>query len=145
MAHPDFDELVNKALPFAQQMLQEHGEFYPFAAVISANDEFTHIGVDTGKEQPGSQEVVEELVFSLRDMAMNGMIRATAICIDVRTIPPGQTEKADAICVRLERSDTEPIQALLPYRKKRMGGYQFGEMFATVGDREIFEPDANND
>jgi hypothetical protein len=140
MAHPDYDKLVNKAVPFAQQMLQEHGEFHPFACVISANDEFTHIGVDTGKEQPGAHEVVEELVFSLKDMATNGMIHATAICIDVRTIPPGQTEKSDAICMRLERSDTDPIQVILPYRKKLMGRYDFGEMFATAGDREIFEP-----
>jgi membrane protease YdiL (CAAX protease family) len=30
MAHQDLNELLNALLPFAQQMLEKHGEFFPF-------------------------------------------------------------------------------------------------------------------
>ncbi|MEA2711218.1 MAG: hypothetical protein QOF78_3819 [Phycisphaerales bacterium] len=39
MANPDLDELLNALIPFAQQMLAEHGEFFPFGASMDAKGE----------------------------------------------------------------------------------------------------------
>jgi len=39
MAHPDLDQLLNAVLPFAQQMLSKHGEFFPFGASMTIDGE----------------------------------------------------------------------------------------------------------
>jgi hypothetical protein len=39
MAHPDLDELLNALLPFAQQLLSKHGEFYPFRSAMTTDGE----------------------------------------------------------------------------------------------------------
>jgi hypothetical protein len=35
MAHPDLDRLLVELLPFAERMLLQYGEFYPFANSMS--------------------------------------------------------------------------------------------------------------
>jgi hypothetical protein len=44
MAHPELDELLDTLLPFAQQMLQKHGEFFPFGAAMTSSGEIRHVG-----------------------------------------------------------------------------------------------------
>jgi len=69
---------------------------------------------DVGKEHPESQEVIDFLTAAFREQAASGAIRASGVCIDVRTIPPGQTEKTDAILARLEHKDGEAIDVTFP-------------------------------
>jgi len=80
MANPDLEELLNTLVPFAQQMLSEHGEFYPFGASIDAPGELACVAGDTGEEQPDSKEVIDLLVRGFREEAKRGRIRAAAIC-----------------------------------------------------------------
>jgi hypothetical protein len=44
MAHPELDALFKTLLPFAQTMLREHGEFYPFGAIMTSSAEIRHVG-----------------------------------------------------------------------------------------------------
>ena len=138
MAHPDLDELMNALLPFAQEMLRKHGAFYPFAGSMSTAGEIAQVGGYTGDEQSPTKEVIDLLVGGLGEEARLGEIRAAAVCLDVRTIPPGKSEKTDAICVRLEHLNGESVDVFLPYRKGWLGKYTFGDLFATKGDRRIF-------
>jgi hypothetical protein len=39
LAHEDLNELLNALLPFAQEMLTKHGEFFPFGVSIAAGGE----------------------------------------------------------------------------------------------------------
>jgi hypothetical protein len=138
LAHPDLDELLNALLPFAQEMLAKHGEFFPFGGSVATDGEIAHVGAHSGDERPPSQEVIDLLITGFAKQAKEGRIRAAAICLDVRTIPPGQSEKTDAICTRLEHVNGEAVDVFLPYRKGRLGKHKYGELFASKGEHYVF-------
>jgi hypothetical protein len=138
MARPDLNSLLEVVLPFAQEMLAKHGEFYPFAATMTPQGQIGLTEGYTGEERPNSQELVDLLVGAFQAQAAKNELRATAICLDVRTIPPGETEKVDAICARLDHSDGESLQVFLPYSKDPSGEISYGKLFAVQGDQDIF-------
>ena len=52
MARPDLDALLNAALPFAQKMLVERGQFYPFGATMKPDGKIDQTAGWTGEEFP---------------------------------------------------------------------------------------------
>lgn len=91
MAHPDLDALLNDLLPFAQQMLAKHGEFYPFGGSITIEDKHVSVGAKGESDHPKSQQLIDLLTQAFRRDATTGQIRAAGICFDVRVVPSGQT------------------------------------------------------
>lgn len=138
MAHPDLNLLLQNLLPFAQQMINEHGEFFPFGATIDAEGKIALCGADTGSEQPPSQECSDLLLGGFKVQAKEGKIRACGIVYDVRTIPPGQTEKVDAICLRLEHNSGEAVDVYQPYLKGGTGQAEYADLFAGRGQKIVF-------
>jgi hypothetical protein len=138
MSRPDLDALLPVLLDFAQLMLAKAGEFLPFAACMDVDGTIKSVGGYTGDEHPPSQEVIDLLVSAFQRDAAAQKIRATGICIDVRTIPPGETAKTDAICSRLEHADGEAVDVYLPYRKGLFGRIKYGSLFASPGERLVF-------
>jgi hypothetical protein len=139
MAHADLEELLNALLPFAQEMLAKHGEFYPFGASIDAAGEITAQAAELGEENPDSHEVIDMLIAGMRAEAQRGEIRAAGICYDSRVVPPGKTEKTDAIACRLEHENGEAVQTFVPYRKGLLGRYKYDDLIASEGERAIFD------
>jgi hypothetical protein len=75
-------------------MLSEPGEFCPFGAKMSLDGEITDVGAAVeGTDHPASQTLIELMTKEFQQQAAAGQIRAVAICCDVRTVPPGKTEK----------------------------------------------------
>jgi len=138
MSRPELDALLNVLFPFAQQMIQKRGEFFPFGASMASDGEIASVAGDVGEERPESQEVIDVLTEAFRQQAALGEIKAAGICLDARTVPPGQTEKTDAILARLEHQDGEAIDVFLPYRKGLFGKVKYGEVFATAGAPQVF-------
>ena len=138
MAHPDLDSLLNFILPFAQQMLGKHGEFYPFGSTMKTGGEIVAEAASEGHDHPASQTFIDLLTRAFRNEAAAGQIRAAGICYDVRTTPPGQTEKTDAICVGLEHNTGQCVSVFLPYKKGWFGKIQYGELFASARHPQIF-------
>jgi hypothetical protein len=138
MAHPDLDQLLNALLPFAQQMLSKHGEFYPFGSAMTTDGKIEAHGAYDGDEQPPSQQLIDLLTQAFRQQAAAGQIRAAAICYDICTIPPGQSEKTDAICVSAEHQNGEAADVCLPYKKGWLGKISYGEIFGAARKREFF-------
>jgi hypothetical protein len=138
MAHPDLEELLNALLPFAQEMLAKNGEFYPFGASIDSKGEVSAQAADPGEENPDSQEVIAMLVAGMREEAKRGEIRAAGICYDARVVPPGKTDKTDAIACRLEHASGEAVVTFVPYRKAILGRYKYDDLFASEGEQAIF-------
>jgi hypothetical protein len=65
-AQADLDELLNASLPFAQQMLDKHGEFFPYAVAITLSGETKLVAGDPGQgEQPSSADVLQVLAQGL--------------------------------------------------------------------------------
>ena len=120
MATPkeDVEKLMNDLMPLAEKMLKENGEFFPYGGVITAEGKIVHHGAYTGIEQPKSADVIKLLIESFQKSAEEKKVIATAIIYDIKTIPPGQTEKTDAICVSLEHRDGYFVEVVFPYSLK---------------------------
>jgi hypothetical protein len=138
MARLDLNSLFGTMLPFAQDMLARHGEYYPFGAAMTTAGESSVTLADNGEERADSHELIDLLVGAFRAQAAQNEVRAVGICLDVRTIAPGQTEKTDAICARLRHSDGESIDVFLPYKRDDAGAITYGQLFATRGEQDIF-------
>src|SRR5689334_2290956 len=128
MAHPDMDRLLTVLLPFAKQMLYEHGDFHPFGAQIEVDGSAQMVGANNGEDFPEALELIDMLQQSFREAAHKGKIRAAGICMDVRVVVPGRAEKTDAIEVRFEHVMAEPVDLFLPYSRAQ-NDVIYGEMF----------------
>jgi len=138
MAHPDLDELMNALLPFAQQMLAKHGEFYSYGSTITPGGEVVTQAAYDGDQHPPSQQLIDLMTQAFRLQAAAGQIRAAGICYDARTIPLGETKKTDAICLSLEHQAGESVNVYLPYKKGWFGKISYGELFAAKRDAQFF-------
>jgi hypothetical protein len=131
-AQDDLDGLVGTALPFAQQILDQHGEFFPYGVALNDSGEARMIAADSDPgEHPESADVLRTLVQGLqRDRAS---LRAVAVVADVRVAD------SDAIRVDVEHREGHAISVLLPYKKKRLGrGIEYGSLAASTGRTQIW-------
>jgi hypothetical protein len=135
-AKEDYNALLGALMPFAEDMLKKHGEFYPFGAAVNAAGEVSAHAADTGEEMPESQQVIALLVKGLQAEAREGKIRATGICSDGRIIQDGK--KVDAVIVSLEHVSGNASKACVPYSKGIFGKYRFGEMLVSLDEQKIF-------
>jgi hypothetical protein len=117
MADPkaDSESLLNAALPFAQKMLKEHGEFYPYAVTLRADGTTAMVAGYDGREKPPSLDIIGLLKSGLRADAAAHKIIASAIVSDVLTTDPSTGVKTDAISVALDHRDHYSVVVLLRY------------------------------
>src|SRR5437867_8720804 len=60
-AKADGEKLLDSLLPFAEKMLQQHREFFPFGGRMAPDGTITHEGAHSGTEHPPSQELIDLL------------------------------------------------------------------------------------
>src|SRR5579871_472572 len=114
-AQQDYTTLLEFLMPFAEQMLKKHGEFYPFAAVISATGEAQARAAYENEEMPEPQQVIASLTQSFQAEAREGKLRATAICYNGRIVQDGK--KVDAVIALLEHASGNASKTCVPYAK----------------------------
>ena len=83
-------------------MLARAGTFHPFGALINASGQVECVGGDNGNEHPEPREIIDLLKAGFRKRIAAGSCLAIGLCVDVRFVPPGQTEKVDAALASLE-------------------------------------------
>jgi hypothetical protein len=132
-------DLMNMLVPFAEQMVREHGEFYPYGGVMMPDGSMQHFGATDGTEHPKSSDLIDLLLTQFREGGRQGRYKATGIVYDVLTVPPGATEKTDAIAVRLDHEAGYSVVVMIPYRVDE-GRLTKGTIFAVKGDGSIFPP-----
>lgn len=133
----DCQNLMNAALPMAEQMLEENGEFFPIGAVLRINGEIRHMAGHDGREQPPSADIIRLLKQAFVEGAKTGDYLATALVYDVRVSLPSTGEKSDAIAVSLDHRDHYSVTIFFPYQLAD-GALSFGEAFAQQGAADIF-------
>ena len=128
----ELDELLDASLPFAQESLTKHGEFFPYALALSTSGEVRHVAGDPGEgEQPSSIDVLRVLVEGLK--GERDLLRAAAFVSDVR-LPD-----SDAVRVELEHVEGQAIVVLLPYKKKWLRrNIEYGEIRAAQGQAKVW-------
>ena len=78
-AKAEAEDLLNAALPFAEKMLGENGEFFPYAEAMELDGKFVAIGASDGREQPPSKNVIQLLKKGLKTWAKAKKYKATAL------------------------------------------------------------------
>lgn len=139
MAHPDLDALLGSLLPFAERMLDRHGEFYPFGARMTAGGELELAAAETGAERPPVQELLDALSEGFRAQASAGAIRAAGVCYAVEIRRAEETRTTSAICVSLDHASAEAVDVFVPYRRRRFRGVKYGEPTAVRGSLRFFD------
>ena len=64
---------------------------------------------------------------------------SAVLCDDCRVIPPGQTEKADAVCIHYEDKLGERWDLFFPYLLADIGGAQYQPWHYDYGETLIYE------
>src|SRR5580698_9894371 len=135
------DLLVNVVVPFARQMLSQHHGFFPFGATMSPSGSISRTETPKGDHPP--KELVVLIEQSFVDGAQQGLYKATAVALDVKTVPPGKTERQNAVEVRLDHRDNYSVKVVFPYSYSPSGQLDFAPPFAVAGDKMIFASSAD--
>ena len=124
--------LLNLSLPFAQEMLDKHGEFFPYGAAVAASGDSKLVAGNPGEgEQPTSSGVLAQLVNGLR--SQRDSLRATAVVSAVRT------PDSDAVRVELEHREGLAMAVLLPYSKNSLQpGVEYGPLAAAPANPQVW-------
>ena len=132
LAQNDLDGLLNAVLPFAEESLSKHGEFYPFGAAVSAGGQTSLLGGDPALgEKPNSDAVLGTLYEAVRSEAAG--LRAAAFVADVRA------GGSDAVRVELEHAEGVSLVVLLPYTRSRFKRtLEFGPMSVSAADLKVW-------
>lgn len=130
-------KLLDAAIPFAEKMLTQHGEFFPYGGALNAKGEYTEIGAYDGDEHPASNDVINLLKRGFIQGAKSGDYRATALVYDVKVSLPNSQDKSDALAVALDHKDSYSVVVYLPYKLKD-GKLTYGQIFAEKGKADIF-------
>jgi hypothetical protein len=128
----DLDELLNVVLPFAEDQLGKHGEFFPFGAALSSTGETVLLGADPRLgDRPLSEDVLRALYEGARADSVD--LRAAAFVADV--LAGG----SDAIRVEVEHRDGPALTVVLPYQRSRLRRrISFGQMSTSGSTPKVW-------
>jgi len=133
----DCEQLLGALIPFVEEMLAEHGEFFPVGAVMSPDGECELAAVSDDEEEAECEELIEMFESQFRAGADSGEYKATAIIFDALTIPPDKEEKQDTIICLLDHRDDYSVKVCFPYSVNE-GELELEDPFAVEGEHKIF-------
>lgn len=134
----EYNALLDALLPFAEQMLNKHGEFFPLAAVVGADDSVALVAGETSDESLDPAGLLDFLLVVLRQQATNQDCKAAGACVDVKVLDPRSQQKTDALHFIFEHRSGEALDVFFPYQKRFLRGYQFDKPFAGAAERRVF-------
>jgi len=129
------DDLLDALLPFAHQLLDKHGEFFPFGGAMGRDGKVTMVAGDTGTEHPPSDEVMELIREAMR--RDRDKYVAVGLCYEVRVRTSPDAPPTDATCVSLEHRSGLAVDVFEPYAK-RVTGMEYGSLSAQQGRKTVF-------
>ena len=142
MAHPNFDQLLEFCLPFAQQTLKKYDDFHPFAAKVGTDGTLSPLAIYGDDDEPQAAPV-EQYEALLRRLTAEGDVVAVALCYDSVVFANGEDGASqDAIAVALEHVDGESITSFLPYRKRFLLGYKYDSLVAQPTEKRFWVEDS---
>jgi hypothetical protein len=141
-ASDEIQELVNFLLPHAERMLNEHGEFYPYAAAVDSAGSIEPVGPAVESDDPDVGDILVALHADLREQAAEGAIRASGIAADVTLTDPDSGETTDAVQIELDHAEGDALDVYVPYEREGEG-VKFGELVAAQGREPVFSSESS--
>ena len=136
-AKADCEALLEAVVPFAERMLREHGEFFPYGGALDPHGGITNVAGYDGREQPPSEDIIALIKEAFVEGARAGSYVATALVYDVRITVPTSREDSDAIAVSLNHRDNYSVVVLFPYQLSD-GELKLGATIAKRGEADVF-------
>jgi hypothetical protein len=137
-AKRDAERLVDAILPFAEKMLKQYGEFYPYGGYTTPEGKTIDVGAkEHGEDYPRSKDLLRILRESLQAMARTDKCRAAAIVSNVSVVIPGSNQKSDAIQISVDHRDGYSADIFYPYQLTD-DKIVYGATFAQAGKHDIF-------
>ena len=128
--------LLTFVLDFCRDQIATKGGFSPTSFSLDSTGSI-QVGSALGKD---ATESLELLMAGLREAAAAGEITASALCSDIRCLPPGASEKVDAIRVTFEHAAGMSADVIQPYEPDD-DDVRFGAIIAQHTDPEVFAAD----
>ncbi len=137
-AKTECEVLLNEAMPFAQKMLREHGEFYPYGYEMNPTGDIKLVAGYTGTDHPKSQTIIDLLVEGFKQDAAAKKVKATALVYDMMVVPPGAIVKTDAIAVALDHRDNYSVIVIFPRMSWITGISRLGHLLRKKENPMVF-------
>jgi hypothetical protein len=113
----DFQILVEYCKSFAEHLLEQQKEFYPFASYINITREITPFAVYDGDEFPLSENLIKSLKKYLEDKKTNNDLVAYVIAYDTKVTNERYRESIDALAITaIHKDQLQKITYYFPYR-----------------------------
>lgn len=126
-ADADLQLLIRRVLPRAEQHLKKYQGFLPFGAALGLDGEFKLYVGSKPKQASDLDKVALQVASGLQQLARSGAARAVCLVVLVLTPRPGETEKSDAIWLRIEHASGVSRSIFYPYVLIGEGDLELGE------------------
>jgi len=101
--------LINYSIDFAEKMLNENQEFYPFASTINLCGEHYATALWEGDDHPSSKTLLDNLEIMLEKQINLKEKRAYALVYDVKVQKENSGRIFDAIAIKLRHTEAKEI------------------------------------
>ena len=111
------NKLVKDCKTIAAKIMEEYGEFFPFALGVIREDE-TFVDVmpdDEGDDDMTNEDIVKELEDTFEELHPEYDFIAVCICQDVIVTDDDTNENTDCIEIRLDMIDDGSTNVYVPY------------------------------
>ena len=134
---PDMEAIANPLFEFSELCLRKRGNFLPHAAVLDTQGKITIVAASPDLDgHSTSTEVLPLLHDGLRIKAKENELKAIGVAENVTVTRDGEPP-TQAIKVLFEHKRGLVVALYLPFKKKFLRSYSFGEIFTILADGEV--------
>ena len=130
----DIERMIGYSVEFAENLLLDSGEYYPFGSKISSSGEFIPVSFFDEEEFTESQKIINELTYTFEEALSKKEVRAYCITYDVRVKNEKYSSAIDAILVSIKHEDVEG--KLTYYYPYELGNKKKLEFLEPWGEHE---------
>jgi hypothetical protein len=135
---PDIAVVAEPLFDFSAQCLRERGAFLPHAVILTAGGTLELVGAtsESADGQSAPADILPILHAGLRKEAKEKDAIALGVAEHVTVTQPGRAP-TQAIKVLFEHRRGLVVALYLPFAKRFLRGYSFGETFSTEASGEV--------
>jgi hypothetical protein len=137
-ADAEMQLLIGKVLPRAEQHLKRFQGFLPFGGALELDGQFNLYVGSKPKRAEDIDKVALQVASGLRQLAESGEAQTVCLVVLVRTPSPGQSEKSDAIWLRIEHASGASKSIFYPYVLVGEGSVELGTPFSVSEKPDFF-------
>jgi len=132
MQNKEVNELLDHCRNYAEDLLMETGELFPFGALMDAEGRSHHREVEIDpKHVPSNGEIIEMLLDYFKEEYNENNARAYAIACEA-SVQLDENSATDAISIDIKHKDEQDIPMYyFPFKILEDGEVKFGEAFAV--------------